>query len=113
MEKQGLLCGDKLGKLEFCEHCIYGKASRLKFNKAVHITKGILNYVHSDLWGPSSYESLGGGRYFMSIIDDFSKKVWIYILKTEDEAFQKFKQLKKMVEVQTGKKVKHLRTDNR
>ena len=46
LEKQGLLCEDKLGKLEFCEHCIYGKASRLKFNKAVHITKGILNYVH-------------------------------------------------------------------
>ena len=51
-------------------------------------------------------------RYFMSIIDDFSRKVWIYILKTKDEAFQKFKQWKKMVEVQTGKKVKHLRTDN-
>ena len=92
MEKQGFLCGDKLGKLKLCEHCIYGKASRLKFNKAVHITKGILNYVHSDLWGPSSNESLGGGRYFMSIIDDFSRKVWIYILKTKDEAFQKFKQ---------------------
>ena len=48
----------------------------------------------------------------MSIIDDFSKNIWIYILKTKDEAFQKFKQWKKMVEVQTGKKVKHLRTDN-
>ena len=62
--------------------------------------------------GPSLYESLGGGKYFMSIIDDFSKKVWIYILKTKDEAFQKFKQWKKMVEVQTGKKLKHLRTNN-
>ena len=33
-------------------------------------------------------------------------------MKTKDEAFQKFKQWKKIVEVQTGKKVKHLRTDN-
>ena len=80
-----------MGKLPFCEHCIFGKSTRLKFTRAVHSTIGILNYVHSDLWGPSRHPTLGGGRYFLSIIDDFSRKVWIYILKSKYEAFQRFK----------------------
>ena len=49
LEKQGLLEGDKLGKLEFCEYCIMGKATRLKFTRVVHSTIGILNYIHADL----------------------------------------------------------------
>lgn len=104
--------GTKLDKLEFCEHCVYGKASRLKFNKAVHTTKGILNYVHFDLWGPARHLSLGNARYFMYVVDDFSRKVRIFILKSKDEAFEKFMDWKKLVEVQTGRKVKMLRTNN-
>ena len=38
--------------------------------------------------------------------------IWVYILKTKEEAFQKFKDWKMMVEVQTGRKVKRLRTNN-
>ncbi|KAL5557135.1 hypothetical protein UlMin_039371 [Ulmus minor] len=71
-----------------------------------------LGYVHSDLWGPSQKESLGGGKYFISFIDDCSRKVWVFILKNKSDAFGKFKEWKKMVEVQTGKKLKKLRTDN-
>ncbi|XP_038887099.1 uncharacterized protein LOC120077281 [Benincasa hispida] len=56
--------------------------------------------------------SMGGSRYFMSIIDDFSRKVYMYPLKQKDEAFRKFLELKKQVENNTGKKVKYLRTDN-
>ena len=48
----------------------------------------------------------------MSLIDDYSRKVWVYILKSKEEAFQRFKDWKKLVEVQTGRKVKKLITDN-
>lgn len=62
--------------LEFCESCALGKAHKQSFQKAKHVTKGILDYVHSDLWGsPSTSESLGGCKYFVSFIKDFSKKV--------------------------------------
>lgn len=77
-----------------------------------NITAKILEYVHSDLWGPSRTPTLGGARYFMTIIDDLPRKVWIYLLKTKDEAFNVFKNWKITVERQTGKKVKALRTDN-
>ncbi|TXG67707.1 hypothetical protein EZV62_008982 [Acer yangbiense] len=112
LSKQGLLCGDKLDKLSFCDHCVYGKMIRVKFNVAKHCTQSILDYIHSDLWGPSRHVSMGGYRYFMSIIDDYSRRVWIYFMKTKDETLQKFKDWKVMIENQSGKRVKRLRTDN-
>lgn len=106
LEKQGLLCGDKVEGLEFCEHCIYGKQTRVKFNTGIHKTKGKLDYIHSDLWGPSKVPSHGGNRYFITFIDDFSRKVWIYLVKTKDEAFNTFVQWKTRVENQCDKRIK-------
>ncbi|KAJ4715440.1 Retrovirus-related Pol polyprotein from transposon TNT 1-94 [Melia azedarach] len=76
LSKWDLLCGHKVKDLEFCEHCIFGKLHRSKFPKAIHRTKGTLDYIHSDCWGPSRVESLGGHRYFVSMIDDFSRMTW-------------------------------------
>ena len=84
----------------------------MKFSKAVHSTTGVLNYIHSDLWGPSKHPTLSGGRYFLTLIDDYSRKVWVFILKTKDESFERFKEWKAMVELQIGRNVKKLRTDN-
>ena len=50
LTKQGLLKGTKASKLEFCEHCVLGKQRRVKFGTAIHNAKGILDYVHSDVW---------------------------------------------------------------
>ncbi|KAJ4719824.1 Retrovirus-related Pol polyprotein from transposon TNT 1-94 [Melia azedarach] len=83
-----------------------------KFPKAIHRTKGTLDYIHSDCWGPSRVESLGGHRYFVSMIDDFSRMTWVFIMKHKSEAFKNFRQWKALVENQTGKKIKRLRTDN-
>ena len=53
LEKQGVLGDDKLGSQEFCEVCVLGKSSRTSFKTAVHNIRGTLDYIHSDLWGPS------------------------------------------------------------
>ena len=50
--------------------------------------------------------------YFLSLIDDFSRKVWTYPLKSKDQAFECFKNWKVKVETQTERKVQFLRTDN-
>ena len=72
-----------------------------------------MEYIHSDLWGsPSVEESLAGCKYFITFIDDYSRKVWINFLRSKDEAFQSFKEWKQLVENQTRKRVKCLRTDN-
>ena len=111
LSKQGLLRNDKLGTLEFCENCIFGKSNRVKFGNTIHKTKGILDYIQSDLWGPSRIKTLGGTNYFILIIDDFSLKVWVYVLKTKDQTLQAFKNWKTLIENHTNRNVKKLWTD--
>ncbi|GAV91868.1 gag_pre-integrs domain-containing protein, partial [Cephalotus follicularis] len=53
LSKRGLLCGEQTTPLEFCEHCVVGKQTRVKFSTGTHSTKGTLDYIHSDLWGPA------------------------------------------------------------
>lgn len=62
--------------------------------------------------GPSKTLTHGGGMYFLSIIDDYSRRVWVYVLKTKDETFGKFKDWLTATENKTRNKLKHLRTDN-
>ena len=81
LQKQRLLGNQKLDELKFCEHCVFGKQHRIKFPKAIHTTKGTLDYIHADCWGPARVSSLGGGRYFLSINDDYSRMTWIYIMR--------------------------------
>ena len=105
LNKEGSLGKHDIGKLEFCEHCIFGKQKRTSFSTATHCTKDNLDYIHSDLWGPSKVPSHGRCRYMMTIIHDFFRKVWVYYLRHKNEAFPTFKKWKTLVEVQTGKKV--------
>ena len=77
-----------------------------------HTTREILDYVHSDVWGPTGELSLGGSQYFVTFTDDFSRKVWMYFLKQKSKVFAKFKQWKVKVKNQTGRKIKYLRSDN-
>ena len=59
-----------------------------------------------------SVASITGRMYYVSFIDDFSHKTWIYFLKTKNEAFSKFQEFKALVENQTRKKSKALRLEN-
>ena len=72
---QGLLKGAKTCKLDFCEQCVLGKQNRVKFGTAIHNTEGILDYIHTDVWGPTKTASLGGKHYFVTFVDDFSRRV--------------------------------------
>jgi hypothetical protein len=53
-------------------------------------SKGILDLVHLDVCGPMSTVSIGGFNYYVSFIDDYSRKTWIYFMKTKDEVFSRF-----------------------
>ena len=65
--------------------------------------KLILELVHSDVFGPVLVPSLGGSKYYLSFIDEFSKMTWIYFLKKKSEVFEKFLEFKALVENQTEK----------
>jgi hypothetical protein len=56
--------------------------------------------------------SLGKSVYYVPSIDEFSRNTWIYFLGKKSEVFERFKEIKALVENQTEKIIKVLRTDN-
>ncbi|KAG8475264.1 hypothetical protein CXB51_032125 [Gossypium anomalum] len=91
LSKRGLLDGQGICKLNFCEYCVFGKQKRVRFTRGIHNTKETLEYIHSDLWGPSRVPSRGGANYMLTFIDDFSRKVWAFFLKQKSDVFSAFK----------------------
>ena len=61
--------------------------------------------------GPITPESFSGKRYFISFVDDFSRKTWVYFLKEKSEVFKVFKKFRVMVEKETNKHIKAVRSD--
>jgi hypothetical protein len=52
LHKRNLLKDVKTCKPNFCKFCVIGKQNRVQFKTATHKTESILNYVHSNVWGP-------------------------------------------------------------
>ena len=107
LQGKGMVEGMPNWKLEFdcCEHCLYGKQNRVKFpSSIVSREKGILDLIHSDVFGPIPIPSLEGSLYYFSFINNFSRNMWLYLLKNKFEVFDKFKFLKALMENQIGKK---------
>ena len=59
-----------------------------------------------------SSSSISGYVYYVSFIDDYSRKTLIYFLKSKDEVFSKFKEFKALIENLSERKIKILRSDN-
>ncbi|MCF7184086.1 DDE-type integrase/transposase/recombinase, partial [Corynebacterium sp. MC-13] len=113
LAKKKLLSDCKGAKLEKCEHCLAGKQNRVSFKSNPPSRKTeLLELVHSDLCGPMKTMTLGGVLYFVTFIDDCSRKLWVYILKTKDQVLGVFKQFDASVERETGKNIKCICTDN-
>jgi hypothetical protein len=99
-------------EVNLCEHFIYGKHNRVRFPSGATREKWILELTHSDVFGPTPVPSLGGSLYYVSFIDDFSKKTWLYFLRKKSYGFENFKEFTYLVENQTDKRIKVLRNDN-
>ena len=56
-------------------------------------------------------QARGGYSYFITFTDDFSRYGFVYLMKHKSEAFDKFKEYQSMVEKQTRKSIKVLRSD--
>ena len=86
-----------------CKGCAKGKNTKKTFPSSESKAKGILEIIHSNVCGPMSSSSLSEYVYNVSFIDDFSRKTWIYFMKTKDEVFSKFKEFKALFENHTKK----------
>ncbi|KAK0592765.1 hypothetical protein LWI29_024958 [Acer saccharum] len=82
-----------------------------RFSSSTARSKFILGLIHSDIWELPDI-SLGGAKYMVTFIDDYSRRCWVYPIKRKSDVFEVFKAFKARVELDSGKKIKCLRTDN-
>eukprot|EP00253_Pinus_taeda_P023041 PITA_23041 len=94
-----------------CKSCHFGKKTRTNFPEKGGSASRPLELVHIDVCGPFRTRSPRGEEYFILFIDDFSRMVWLGLMKHKDEAFEKFQSFKALVENESDYKIKCLRSD--
>ncbi|XP_048602505.1 uncharacterized protein BNAC02G09400D isoform X1 [Brassica napus] len=95
-----------------CDACLAGKQIRQSFpTKVMFRATKSLELLHGDLCGPITPPTPANNKYVFVLIDDFSRYMWVMLLKEKSEAFDRFKRLKESVEKQTGSTIKTFRTD--
>ena len=95
-----------------CVSCQLGKQPTLPFNTSETVSTDIFDLIHSDVWWPSSISSIGGSRYFIVFVDDYSRYSWIFHMKHHSELLQVYSNFAKMIETQFSKHIKNFRSDN-
>jgi hypothetical protein len=82
LQKRNFLPDLKQIYLDFCEHCVYGKQKRVRFLRVEKEKKNErLDLVHTDVWGPTQVSSLGVSHYYVTFIDDATRKTWVYCIQ--------------------------------
>ncbi|GFV01207.1 retrovirus-related Pol polyprotein from transposon TNT 1-94 [Trichonephila clavipes] len=82
-----------------CIPCKLAKSKRVSFKKMGAVrSKRPLELLHMDLCGPMPTESQGGNKYFLSIIDDYSRKVSVFPIRNKSDVFHTFIRFQKRAE---------------
>jgi hypothetical protein len=95
-----------------CVSCQLGKQLALPFQNSESMSTGIFYLIHSDVWGPSPINSLGGSRYFVVFVDDYFRYSWVFLIRSRDELLNIYRNFANMVKTQFSKTIKVFRSDN-
>jgi hypothetical protein len=95
-----------------CKHCQQGKKTKTRFKSKEYSMTGPLEIVHTYLVGPTTTKGLKGEKYFMLLVDDYTRMTAFFFLKNKSESFENLTIYKEMVENEMDSKIKCLRSDN-
>ncbi|KAL0303104.1 UNVERIFIED_CONTAM: Retrovirus-related Pol polyprotein from transposon RE2 [Sesamum radiatum] len=98
--------------LNICEVCPLAKQHRLDFPVSSTKTSNIFDLVHMDIWGPYNQHSLSQCTYMLTLVDDYSRSTWTFLMKYKSQTLSVLKEFHKMVLTQFEKRIKSLRSDN-
>ena len=95
-----------------CDICLRAKQTRSSFPLSSNKTSFSFELLHCDLWGPYKTPSYAGARYFLTVVDDYSRSVWLYLQKDKTETATNLKSLIALASRQFQTQVKRIRSDN-
>jgi histone deacetylase 1/2 len=93
-----------------CDLCQRDKIHQLPYSLSSHVTTAPLELIHTDVWGPARV-SVGGFRYYVSFLDDFSRFTWIYLLKRKSDVEHAFYSFQAHVERFLNSKILAVQSD--
>src|SRR3954466_3606746 len=103
----------KFDKDRLCSACEAGKITKKHhLAKTIMTTTRPLELLHMDLFGPQNYASLGGNKYGLVIVDDFSRYTWVLFLDDKSKVVKIFKTFAKRAQTEYELSLKHIRSDN-
>jgi len=90
-------------KSESCTPCVLEKHVRSSLKPINQIsTNRVLQLLHMNLFGPTITQSIGGKKYYLVIVDDYSCFTWVFFLASKSEAFSHFLKFAKKVQNEKG-----------
>jgi hypothetical protein len=107
----GLTMGT-LAQLDQCKGCTMGKYVKSTFYENDNLALVILERVHTDVCGPFFVDSTTKHKYYVIFFDEFSRRCWIFFMQKKDQTFSNFCEFKELVEKESRKQVKALRSNN-
>jgi hypothetical protein len=98
---------------QFCDINMLMKQRQLPFPQQTSFqAKERLELVHGDLCGPVTPATPGGRRYFLLLIDDLFRYMWVMVLGSKGEAADAIRRTQAAAEAECGRKLRVLHTDN-
>ena len=76
---------------QLCDPCIENKHTKIVRHKRMIPTTRKLQKIHADLWGPHNLPSLSRKTYVGLLLDEFTQKSWVLLLRSKDKFFDAFK----------------------
>lgn len=95
-----------------CTECNMAKSHKLQFSVSTSHTTAPFQLVHMDVWGPSPIPSNKGFRYYLLVIDDFTRYSWLFPPHYKSEVKHKIAQFKAFVSNQFHTSIQIVRSDN-
>lgn len=95
-----------------CIPCHEAKQKRLSFPNSNSSTSNIFDLIHVDLWGPYRSKTITGSYYFLTILEDFSRSTWTFLLSDKTQVYKTLSNFLTYVSTQFQNFVKVIRTDN-
>lgn len=95
-----------------CLSCQLAKQTALPFNNSTSVSTAPFDLIHSDIWGPSPTVTMGGSKYFVIFIDDYSRFTWLYLMQNRSELPQIYYNFAQMIQTQFSRSIKIFRTNN-
>ena len=95
-----------------CDVCALAKQRRLPFSVSSISSVRPFELIHCDIWGPYKIASLSGAKYFLTIVDDYSRFTWVFFMHHKSETQHLLVNFFSFVQTQFHVSIANIRVDN-